>query len=1126
MQNAFDFRMIGICWCLAWILGGAMAVTAWAEPITLVGIPHEGLTTTAISKINPVGATTTANEADLSVEASAGGSNVADVNGNEGGRPVPVGNPSSSSLSWTLTGYDGGAPGNGATYTRTDSQGTYGASELLIPTRFDSIAPVVSGNGNRTPSAVALPNGAIGVVYEEWASPGDKLYFRKWDPTTKTWGSAVVVADTNTGTTYPPAFSSAQPIGAAIWSVPSNVSSGSVIYVGWWATVSASTIRWRVTFSIDGGATWGTSRDTTLTRAYSSTTYDETRVVYDPVGQSLTMVIRSLSGGTYTGETWVADPRGAQWKSLSSGNVSNMRAHTLWNYCGTIYHAWIVDAGNAIQVARRTSLSSGWESVNTDAISGTNMEDIYQLAAAVDPSGRVTLFARGETTDSDIYQASSVDGGKNWGAESEASPSGGDAWDVINDQSGAAALTSGLLFRAAVYTGGQIHLIGHMISTGTVDNSVSEIIFGDRSTLSFSGTVGAIYRSTWAQYYPSDIPASKGSGWTYTGTTGQSLTVASGSRLAWSLDNTNDTGYASAAYSTTDNAAGFLVAFSRDCAYGGGAIPVMRVAQNDATDEIIVEVRIDWTARTVRLYDVVAAASLGTAAVNLNSGDIEVYIEVDANTTVRKVSAWTRSWAENDWTVIATNQSLTNQVGTSAYVRMGKISATTAELDVLYAFLTAPSSLATGDVTSARRGMRAHPQADYVDGGVSVRWEGAPVFAGNTWSVIPVSATPIGNSSPWSVRMSPSIQWVSSSASSGDRIVYDLGSGWRSKFSSNLAWVGFANYPGVASITLQSYTGAGMTDEIVLSGHTSPLGASGSVRWTRASTSSLLFRANGANGTPRVYRRDECAGWWCVVVDDLLGTNQIAGYIAHNDEGQFDNTSGTLQMTVELDASTVTAVSGSLGAMATSTTTGTIAIYPPDAVAFGVLSNEAQRYVAFEIELALGMTAHRAGLIGAGPAMAFARQEEAGATVRVLSADEVVSLGASRVQSSYRVARRAPRMLEMQWDRQLSHEGQREGASRVSAKGYNTTTARALLDNAPDTLETLHRVIGQRAPIVVATNVSIGADFGTSATVVGGDQVFWGLIQPEWTRTASHGQLFGRGHGHEASGRLVLTEVI
>lgn len=1114
------------------LIGGLMAtLSTWGEGATIIGIPEPLARPAQITTVLPVGATGTFTEAGLGVETTSTSTNVTDPSGLEGATPYGVGTPSSSLWSYTATVKDGGTVNETASFTATTGSSTFGQTPTWMLHRVDTVRASLAGAGYRKPRAIELPNGKIVSIHEDWESAGtDNIYSQTWSPTTKSWGSPVLVASIAGGNPYPLPFSSGQPVAAEIWTIPapaSSSASGVAIWVGWWNTASATQIQFTRSYSLDDGATWSAAIGSGFVLTFTGLTYDETRVRYEGSSQTLWMVLRRLNGATYTGLTYKSHDFGASWENVSAMDRTDMVRADMWSYCNAVYLAWIANGGTAILVDAATGGSAEWTSMTTDA-STTSVDSGY-LAAAVQPNGRASLFFRKTGEVSSIYGIDSVDAGANWGSPSATyPPTGGGSQEIVNDQAGAAAFTSGHNFHGAAYSGGRIHLLGNLTSVASGDYSIADLIFGDRSTVSITRYVdGAVYNN-FAAYYPSDTPATKGGGsWgALVGTVTESRVVTANGRIAWNLDATNDTGYSPITTAATDNAVSLLIALSDDSSYNG-LIPVARLAANDgAGNEVIVELHVDFTAQTVRLYDVVAAAYLGAAAVDYGGGDAEFFVDLDGSATALKVSAWARTWAADSLTEIVSGATVATQAGASNYIRIGKCSATTAVVDILYAIPASTAGLARGDTTSTRVGIPAMADPDYLILGVSVYWAGSPLIGLNSWTLAASSETPVTRINPWSLEASPELHWVSATGASGavEYIIYDLGSSYKGKISTNLVCLGYEDFEGCEELTLATWDGAAFTNRLTLTGHFTPFGAAGAVGWSRVSTSSYTFIPNGVNGNPQTIAPGEWVGRWCIIADDNIGTNMIGGTVASCDPGQFTDTSNTLGASITLDPTTVVVLSGTLVGMGTAKTTGTIFLYPRRAVAFGTVP-ETTRYIRIGVQRAEGKYANDVGLVIWGPAHPMARQETSGSKMTLVGGrSDLNVVPGSGIAQSQQIRRIAQRRLVFPYRQQITHAGQYSAGTAVDTIGYSNV-ARAQIDGNLMTLEGLHKFIGLGAPVVMAQHLTMTGEPGTTAQVAWGEDVIVGYLDDGFSRSAEFGFLTGPG-SFEHAGDLSITEAI
>lgn len=1106
-----------------------MSVSVLADPISLLLVPDERFAPSAIMTDSK----TTAVETAFDMEVDAATANIRDLSGWDSAELKASGHPTSST-SLTVDTAIAGIPGKTARYTYTTSSTTYGASEPFVLTGFETVAAVTSGNGYVNPRNTATPDGRVHEVYEDRTSGTGSIKYRYRVPSTEAQSSAVTV------------WTALQTLGSGgysgdpeIWWVRSDTDSGYVLYVGAWYATASGTQVFRVSRSRDAGTTWSHT-NSNLSLQYSALiVFEQTRVAYDPVGRQLTLIFIRETGGVKTSRLYVSNDRvGGEWTRISAGDVDNTETHDLktpYPDCGTVVKAYTITGSNAIRVAQRDATTAGWVVLTSDT--GATA-DVDYLALGANDSGWLYMFYRRSTDEEELMLQVSTDGGRTWGAPDGEYPydDGGQTLVMDDDASaGTTTLVDGVKINGVAWVSETAYVIGTLVTSATtVDNSVVMLLFGGISNI----TLEEAGSGTDAPYYPSGLPATKSPSYTFTtgGATAEAIELDAGGRLVHALDNDNSTGYIQYDYIGNPSVAGFAWKIGPDTAGGQlGALYVgaTLVCHNDAdSNNYVIQIFIDDTSTPARIraYDVGAAAYLGTAVEWDKTEDLSVLAALNGETGT--LSYYIRQPGDKFWTTGLDGQALT-ATGTGAAttrVRWGKLTASTANVDTL--MFVPFGSASTGFIADIADGIdttdlvpiRATVIPQRTPHEINLFWRGV-LQAGDQWTVSTISRDPLALTSPLASCPSPTRQHVgaSGSAAATYRIGYDFGSGYESKLSPNLIWAGVFNAPQIATFRLQSWDGATFNTAIEGTTYWRPFGADGAVGFARASAATYAFTPNGTNGTPRAFRENEIAGWWCRISD---GTDSIAGYIKRNSAGQFTTASTALRMTIELDPSTVVVEGGAAADLAT-TTTGNLVLVRPDAVAVGIQSADAVRYYALSYTLVPMATVPRIGLITAGSASILARTERDGASYRFMSPDEISRLPSVGLSQGRRVTRRTARAVELSYEQQLLQPGRLDAGTVWNTLSIQGTTQRATLDNNLDVIESAHRYAGQRMPVVLLHGASFGGtDPTSSAASFGGEQVLLGFMEAQVDRVAAQGLYHGLTSAHMQGGRLVIREEV
>ena len=242
----------------------------------------------------------------------------------------------------------------------------------------------------------------------------------------------------------------------------------------------------------------------------------------------------------------------------------------------------------------------------------------------------------------------------------------------------------------------------------------------------------------------------------------------------------------------------------------------------------------------------------------------------------------------------------------------------------------------------------------------SLAWWQGTLHDGDSHAISTIARRPLSLTSPRCASPSPTRHWAGSAGASGAtyRVVYDLGSGDESRSAHGLAFVGWANLGPASAVRYRRWDGAAWVTDISVAGFTRPFGADGAVGFARDSGNSLTITPTRPTGHRRT--SDGMTG-------QPLGEDQRRHQHGHwrggggAGLGQFSNATGILQTCFRLKRSTLLTAAGSLGALSTATTTGSIHVYLDDGIGIGVMSIDAVRYIALEWDLPSGATTPRPG---------------------------------------------------------------------------------------------------------------------------------------------------------------------
>lgn len=1071
-----------------YLLGVFMAlIGTFSAPVTHVLVPDARAIPDNLVIGAPASAPADAQADNLTVETIA--------TTQTGGYPVAGGTPSTSDLSLTIDVASQGQVDGVGTYTYTDGANTYGQAPLYSLTGVETVVAASSGNGYQRPRGITLDDGTVLVVAENWIDNQVKTFTR--DPDTGEWspGSVVWASDT--------AFSSLQHPSPDIYRIWDKRARQWVYWVAALqddTTASVATQRLVLSYSKDDGATWATI-STNLDFVATAITYDMLRIAYDPVSKNLVLGIVRNNAGTYTGLYYVSSDYGATFTALSSASISDTRMHDIRvSVGGTIYLVEVDNPGN-VDLWTMTGISSQWTRIqtafnNTAASVGT----FRSIALAITPASAIWIDWR-DTSDL-ITRAFSFDGGRTF-----------DQLHTLSEEP-----VTGVIFNGSVYHTGHLLLLGTMSSSGsTYDNSVLSLKGGGISTVAPSWTP-----SGYDPYIPTDIPATRSAQHVFTTSGASAESIGAGANLVYDISNHNSTGYVTTTYTGASqmvtHAARWVL--SDDTSGGSTASDAIAIKIGANTtgsgNYCQAGLRLNFTSRSVRAYDYVAGANVGSSVSWDAGGPVEVLVAVSypGDGSNSKMSAWVKLVADTVWTPIVVDQTVTRAVGSVRTIVWGKVSASTANVQTIAMIPYLVSQNTTlGDTSPSLAGIGASSQMDRIPAGVYIRWDGGALRAGDAWTVRAASQTPVSFTSPYSVAPSPLRQWVSPAVTAGSTVraaVYDFGSSYVGLLAraSGLIGLQWANMPGVQSVELARWTGSAWSAFVTASTEYASY-----PNWARATTGSYTFYAASSNSSIKLLAPNELKGMWCYIVDS--GGDSIGGTILRNGTGQF-TTSG-VQAWIELDPATVVTVAGGGLASLATTSGGTVfKVYASDGIAVGAQQFEATRYYSVSITLAPGYTTPKAGLLSFGEVLTPSRPVRAGASI-------------SRVTDPR--SDRALRRVELPYDTLLVPGGTYASTSEVqNADSFNGSTARATVDNNVIVMTSLLDSVGKQrgrkrgVPVGLVIDGNWTDDPNTTTQVYLGQSTLAGYVSDTIDVTASAGFLRPTSYGPTQQGLSVTFD--
>ena len=1055
-------------------------------------------------------------EQDYEYMVTPAGSNFADVSGVPPCKPVATGNPTES-LDVTLNVVNPGQVDAQGAYTYQKDGVTYGQTGAWVCVGAETIATDSAGNHYR-PNVVALPDGAVLCMYEDWTTTPGRVKTKRRDPDTELWSVAQTLWTANI------VFTIGHAPNPALWWEPSNDSLGYRVYCATFQERTLNEITLRVDISKDGGVTWTDSAYSNLVLDVSVSNYSLSRIAWDELSQTLRLVIQQSSGGVYTGLTYQSLDRGMTWEYLSGADIADMRRCDLIAWGGKFYLT-TVDGANNADTYEGVTLNSSWNMVNETWGSNASTQD---LAQCVDATGTLWTWTRdASTTENMLLEFASSNGGATWGIPSRYPYEATGLYNyepVIIDHA-AGALTSGIRAESACYAQGQYHVVGRFESSGTTrDDSIYSLIFARVEYLTRKASPLENIARIWDTYYPIDIPSTKSAQYTYTGAAGESITTDAQGEIVHYIDATAGQGFytqSTGGTNHTEQSAHWIV--SRDSTDGSttAADAVMECHADETTTNTYcgLQLRIDFTNRTVRAYDKVGGIDLSGVDISWAAGD-DVEFFIDVSRSYLRGSAWVRNRHARTWTTIVSNGVLTSAAGNTNTTVFGKRKTLAGAINIYTLFFRPGPSEGYYDGFHDRRGLLATGTPDYLPIGAHVQWQGSPLMVADQWTLSTISRAPIQRVSPFAAIPSPSRQYLTGTGAAGrtELIAYDLGANFDAPLGWNLLYLAAGNVRGLENIRLRYRSGGAWVTEFTVSLAWIPFGLPGTVGWQRNGHS---IRPWGVNGPQRIFRENELAGWMGVVDDGVGGI--VYAEIVRNSPGQFPVASGSRQMDIEFSAEPEPGSPSNWAALAANSWTGSITLYPSYVVGIGAATHETQQYYAIEYDLHAYATEASIGHLSTGRAHWLARQERAGGSIEYINADELTVIPGSGQMRGRRVRAKQTRILTLPFDGVLVPLGRWEDGYTVSTVAADGITPRANIDNNLDILEGLNDYAGQRMPVWVVPDAQFTADPGATVQVFYGTETFLGFID-NFTRVAARGQVIGRGSYHTHGGQLVLRE--
>lgn len=1010
----------------------------------------------------------------------------------------------------TLTVQAGGYPNEVARFIVADTSVTYGWSDVHILTGITTVSTVPSsGDGYQLPRAVALDNGGILLVYEDYVG-NDGVKSTLYSASTELWAAAATVWTTGS----PSVFTSTDHPSPEVVRIPIGGGSYRIICF-FWEQYDVSTAVLNAYYTEDSGTTWSLMARRMIDYVNSSNKVDRTQCVYDSVAQTFTLTFRGLEGGTYYLYHYLSTDGGTTWQQIEI--LSGIRGSALVLCNGVVTLLCVTADGQQLTVRRKASASDRFNTI-TLATTTDTWEAEY-IAATVDPSGRILVYLRDNAAAGQMGLLASWDGGFNWGPVNGSWPPSSTAAEnvVLRDAIGGGTLTSGLKQNGAVISAGRgdLFLFGNFnAATGTNDNTVMGLRFGGWTTITERIPYGRDATTDQIVYLPFDMPTDRG--WTTTGAGTDTLEADTDTDLVYTATTSGNTRYHSFALSS--NGAEMRVHAIMRCIVGGSdalnrCSLRAQVKTTAAATNYAVEIRFATTG--FRAWDGNTAAALGTAvAIDLIADDMEFLVAVNQATA----KCYYKRTTSRTWIEFGSTTGLTTAAGGTTTLDWGNIaSGTVTSQWKLVAVIDdaddIEDGLATADMTGAPAALEPFPY----DSTAYVRWTGGPLLRGNTYTLRTRSRTAATRIFAGTKDLSPRSKWASAvgSVSATHRWVWNAG--------ENDARIGEVSLLAVVGTTARywrfySYN-AGFNQEVELDMADTALTTNS---WAVASLNAPNIVANASTQTTRTYFENELKGQNLALYD---GTTTWVGPILHNSEGQWTSNASAKAMVITLDVTN--AISGAWSAMASSGGgSGYIHIYWRDALVLftSAASNE---YFKIDCTQTAWHTTAEAGKVMMCRAVFLAKEADAGWQESEQAQGDVFTGPGGYVTSRRRSE--SVRTISQPF-RQINHHGDRYAAGTaltVQPTAGVTATERAINMNNADMATYLVRELGNDRPCIFVPDWYMTTDPSTDLIIRGGRKWIYGLFGGSAAVTGVQGQRYGessRLHIYDLDA-LTFTEI-
>lgn len=329
----------------------------------------------------------------------------------------------------------------------------------------------------------------------------------------------------------------------------------------------------------------------------------------------------------------------------------------------------------------------------------------------------------------------------------------------------------------------------HAAAPATAQDSAAVLYLGGPTTVPQPQTSSGITLPSFAQDYtvtwaPYDLPENVAATWAFGSVGAPTISLTGqGVRIqhAGVLDSADWT-----ATPTTTNSQGLLALFDfKTDALSSSVYGMLRIG---AAGPSSYEARVEVTPTTIVLRDITGAANIATVNTTAGASGVQIKIAIGdtaAGAASGKVQAWYRAWGSNsdrEFILIGTFTALVQGASTTDRIMFGSLAGAAAGdvyvrlvqyaqgTDCGVGLYDAANTANPGDLLGQPIGPAPYPLSET---GLRLAMQDGPTRAGESWTIAPQFAYPIGNIDP-STSASPDARWRNLADNVSQRITITL----------------------------------------------------------------------------------------------------------------------------------------------------------------------------------------------------------------------------------------------------------------------------------------------------------------------------------------------------------------